>query len=300
MMNTQPNEIQLESAIPLLPLPQNIKASVNQSVDLQFIYALNSSLDFKTILEQFAAGLHQKVIYDSLEYQNTEFDTSIKLGEHQVHQLNYSLKTQEADFGKLTITRDEIFSDSEISSVEEMLCFLMNPLANATEHYRALHSALSDPLTGVHNRSSLSDMINREIELAKRHDTEFAVLLLDLDNFKHINDQYGHAAGDAVLQHLTHIAHELVRQSDFIFRQGGDEFLILLSNTSRAGATILAERLRLAVEKSACLYKDNDIHYSVSIGVGAFTADDDMTSLLEHADQALYRSKERGRNCVSS
>jgi diguanylate cyclase (GGDEF)-like protein len=151
------------------------------------------------------------------------------------------------------------------------------------------------------NRRALTDTLHREIERAQRYDTDLSLILCDLDKFKLINDTYGHAAGDAALQAVSEALKSSLRKTDILGRHGGDEFMIILSETSLAGAKLLAEKVRLAVsEIELSVEKNKRIGLSLSLGVASCCAPaENIDSLVRLADSALYTSKQMGRNKVS-
>ncbi len=152
--------------------------------------------------------------------------------------------------------------------------------------------ASMDPLTGAHNRRSLESIANREIKAAERHGHSLAVLVIDIDHFKRVNDEQGHEAGDAALRSLTQIVHACLREEDTISRLGGDEFVVLMPHADTASAMIGAERLRTAVEAGARM--------SISIGVAEWSTGEGLFDMLRRADDALYRAKEGGRNRIEA
>jgi diguanylate cyclase (GGDEF)-like protein len=119
-----------------------------------------------------------------------------------------------------------------------------------------------------------------------------------VDHFKSINDAYGHAAGDYLLQSLTTCTEQSMRISDFLFRYGGEEFVIILPETDQAGVLRLAKRIRRRVEKLETVYQDQTIQMTVSLGVTNLRESDDEKTLFTRADEALYRAKRDGRNCI--
>lgn len=157
------------------------------------------------------------------------------------------------------------------------------------------HDSQCDALTQTLNRSTMHDRIGQAISLAKRQHSQFALLFIDLDNFKPINDQYGHAAGDAVLQQLSHRLQNAVRDSDAISRHGGDEFLLLLNNIKHEpDASIFATKL-LQVMAEPYLLEQGVVVVSASIGIARFPADgDSVQALISYADAAMYRAKQQG------
>ncbi len=131
---------------------------------------------------------------------------------------------------------------------EYLLGALVYPLRNALDFRRAREDASRDPLTGVYNRLGVDGLLRREIGLAHRHATPLSLAFLDIDHFKSINDSYGHASGDAALRVFAECIRSCIRDTDVVARYGGDEFMLILSNTPLAGARLVAERLRRAVE----------------------------------------------------
>jgi len=159
----------------------------------------------------------------------------------------------------------------------------------------------TDSLTGLCNRRALTDTLHREIERAQRYDTDLSLILCDLDKFKIINDTYGHAAGDAALQAVSEALKSSLRKTDILGRHGGDEFMIILPETSLDGAKLLAEKVRVAVsEIELSVEKNKRIGLSLSLGVASCCAPaENIDSLVRLADSALYTSKQMGRNKVS-
>jgi len=159
-----------------------------------------------------------------------------------------------------------------------------------------IHAAQHDFLTGLPNRILLNDRITQAIAFATRHEIQIAVLFLDLDGFKHINDSLGHAVGDQLLQSVAQRLVAGVRGSDTVSRQGGDEFVILLYEMKEAeGAVISATRLLAAVAKPHNI-AGHDLHVTASIGVSVYPDDGlDAETLIKNADTAMYQAKENGR-----
>lgn len=174
---------------------------------------------------------------------------------------------------------------------------LQNLVDQRTNEIRTL--ADSDPLTGVANRRVLFERGQREFAAAKRHNYDFAVLMLDCDHFKLINDSHGHAVGDQALIHLCRMAEQHIREIDLLARYGGEEFVILLSHTGRQGAVELAERLRCAVEAESIDVSEIPLRLTISIGIACLEPSyESFDQILQQADRAVYIAKQRGRNCT--
>ncbi|PSL15473.1 PAS domain S-box-containing protein/diguanylate cyclase (GGDEF)-like protein [Marinobacterium halophilum] len=159
--------------------------------------------------------------------------------------------------------------------------------------------ATTDPLTGLSNRRAFIERLHEEQRLCRRLQHESALMMIDFDHFKEINDRYGHSAGDAVLQHFAQVASDCLRTTDLLGRLGGEEFAVLLPGTDRAGALHLAERIRECLEQEPTHTDDGDIPMTLSIGLTLLDpADDGTSTALNRADKALYQAKSSGRNRV--
>jgi diguanylate cyclase (GGDEF)-like protein len=160
-------------------------------------------------------------------------------------------------------------------------------------------TACLDPLTGVLNRRALETEAGREISRAMRHAAPLALVLVDLDYFKRINDRFGHRVGDEALRVLVGVLRHELREVDLIARIGGEEFVILLPDATTDMAVHVAERLRGAIESTAVSFEDATVQFTVSAGVAPMLASDvSWESMLRRADDAMYEAKRRGRNRV--
>ncbi|WP_027672126.1 GGDEF domain-containing protein [Rheinheimera baltica] len=156
--------------------------------------------------------------------------------------------------------------------------------------------ATTDELTGLFNRREILRLLALEISRSTRQQSTLSIMMLDLDDFKAINDNYGHLTGDQTLKHAAECFSRIVRKTDFIGRIGGEEFLIVLPDTPATSAVALAERIR---EAKQCATEQSTIPAcTVSICVAQCVATDDQQSLIQRADECLYQAKAAGRNCV--
>jgi len=163
----------------------------------------------------------------------------------------------------------------------------------------ARHEVGMDVLTRLLNRRFLPTIFKREISHANRVGLPLSVLLIDVDRFKQINDTWGHSTGDEILRKVSSAFYEHVRTSDYVFRYGGDEFLIMLTEAAQADTLRTAERIRARVEKIRVNAPSGEvIPLSLSIGVAMYNGHPDYERLIQAADEALYGAKRRGRNCV--
>ncbi len=161
------------------------------------------------------------------------------------------------------------------------------------------YHASQEPLTGLYNRRFFNEALEQEIERSKRYGHHFCLLMLDLDNFKGINDSYGHVCGDSVLKGIADILKKQTRRGDIITRLGGDEFSIILPETDIKGAQHVAEEIKITIEKAA-FSDQHKFHVTTSIGLVCYPIHTTkMSILLAHVDEALYQAKSAGRNMVS-
>jgi diguanylate cyclase len=164
-----------------------------------------------------------------------------------------------------------------------------------------LRQATTDPLTGVGNRAAFEARLTLELERAARSGTPIALLVIDVDHFKRLNDTFGHQAGDQVLRRIAQTLDENVRKVDYVARYGGEEFVVVAPTAKPEGARILAERLREAVETQIVHCDDQELTATISIGVGVATEvtdSSDAKALFKAADEQLYKAKRGGRNRV--
>jgi diguanylate cyclase (GGDEF)-like protein len=180
---------------------------------------------------------------------------------------------------------------------------LSNPkIIELSEFERTEKSAVTDHLTGLFNRGHFDDCLRKEINRCRRYGQTASLLMLDLDDFKSINDQYGHVAGDSVLRDVGRLLVQRVRDIDVAARYGGEEFSIILPETRRMSAYVVAERIRSEVERffKRKIINGREVRATLSGGIAAFPEDaEDPEALVIRADEALYRAKHAGKNLVS-
>jgi diguanylate cyclase (GGDEF)-like protein len=199
--------------------------------------------------------------------------------------------------GSVLVQHPQPLADNDTDRIKDSVSQAAPVLANLRNLAIAEFRANNDALTGVPNKRALHDTLKRMVAQASRSVSPLAAVMLDLDHFKQINDVYGHEKGDEVLAAVGAALRDTLRESDFVGRYGGEEFLLLLPNTDRDGATVVAETIRAAIE----LVKVPGVERAVTVSLGiAVTPDDagDPTKLLRNADKALFTAKARGRNRV--
>ncbi len=161
--------------------------------------------------------------------------------------------------------------------------------------------ATTDSLSGLYNRAEFMSLAKREFAWAQTNNEDLALLIMDLDNFKVINDTFGHAAGDEVIREIGNIIKTSFQKTDIVGRIGGEEFAVVLKNASLEEAKLVAEKFRETVATGIVFYGGQEISLTVSIGVAAMHDDiNDIEDILKRADDALYRAKAMGRNSVAT
>lgn len=260
--------------------------------------ALQTTLEFNELIAIFSSKISAMIPHSAYVYTNTEFGLEVKSGVFTRHSCNYALKVEQQQLGSLKLMRNHRFSDADLQLLEALLCCLIYPLKNATLFHQALKMAYTDPLTQTHNRASFNDSIKREMSLAVRTNKKLSLIFFDIDHFKSINDRYGHDCGDITLASSAKRIKESLRDSDIVFRYGGEEFVILLSDTDDHGAELLAERIRESIERHTIAYGMETIKVTASLGVSTLRDDDLLESFIKRADEAMYTAKSNGRNQV--
>jgi diguanylate cyclase (GGDEF)-like protein len=176
--------------------------------------------------------------------------------------------------------------------------FLSGSDVEAQYHEIVFRMAITDGLTNLHNRKQLDTMLSEEIPRAQRHGRDLALLMLDIDHFKSINDTYGHLTGDSVLRGLASILQKRLRPNDKLGRYGGEEFCAILPETSLPSATRIAEELRAMVQSHSFNAEGKEVRVTVSIGASCLGSSMTMEQLYKGADDKLYEAKRSGRNKV--
>ncbi|MDZ7583419.1 MAG: GGDEF domain-containing protein [Thiobacillus sp.] len=210
--------------------------------------------------------------------------------------------------GKLLIIGEYDVSEMErlnaqVIELNEQLSITQRDLSrsNRTLHeseVRLMAMSLTDPLTGLANRRRLMEFLQSEIDRSQRYQIPFSIIMADIDFFKKVNDEFGHEVGDEALLGFSNLMKNNMRSVDLVARLGGEEFIIVMPNTSLEGAMVEAERLRVKTER---LYFDSmQRGITASFGVAEFQGTGDANSLFKHVDEAMYASKQEGRNCVTA
>lgn len=190
---------------------------------------------------------------------------------------------------------DSAFTEEDVKRLSLATAFCGRSL----ESYMLYNEAMEDPLTGLRNRRGLHAHYERRIATLRIYE-KASIIMCDIDHFKHVNDTYGHNAGDEVLKYVANLLQSSIRIDDGAFRWGGEEFILLLPHKSTAEAVVLAERLRSLIEESVITFEGTDIKITMSFGVSEINPELTTEENVEAVDAKLYYAKEHGRNRVIS
>jgi two-component system cell cycle response regulator len=203
-----------------------------------------------------------------------------------------------------TYVNDELVTDYQLRRGDQVKVgdtifkFLSGSDMEAQYHETIYKMTIVDGLTGVNNKRFLMETLEREIPRARRHQRPLTLVMFDIDHFKHINDTYGHLAGDYVLKELAQLVKGRLRPDDVLGRYGGEEFCVVLPETDLKGGSAIAEELRVLVQDHSFVFEQERINVTISLGVSILQDDNDLTSFIKAADEHLYAAKRDGRNRV--
>ncbi len=293
----------MDSIVTNLSIVRNQALDSAKAANLQHFdisSALQTTLDFKEIIAVFSEKIQTIIPHSGFIYQIEQYNLLFRKGIKTRYACNYTLSIEQQNLGELTLMRQKPFTEEDLNTLETLLCCLIYPLKNACLYQQAINMAHTDPLTQVQNRAAFNDAIQREYSLSKRNQQPLSLIFVDIDHFKHINDNHGHGCGDFALSSIAHWITDSIRGSDIVFRYGGEEFVILLSDTGLKEATLIAERIRQTIARHTLAYEMKTINLTASLGVSTLLGDESTDDLIARADQAMYQAKKQGRNQVVS
>lgn len=288
----------VEAALPLM----SMTAEQELAIRIRLSQALQMTLDPAELLDFFFKHIQSAVNVSGLLFRFGTENPDISVGRAYFHHCNYRLTTDEGYLGEISFSRAKRFVEVELATLELLLGSLVYPMRNAIRYQTAMRLALLDPLTLLGNRSALDSTLRRELQLAERYQQDLSLLMIDVDYFKKINDEYGHHRGDLMLCAIAKTIESVCRGSDIIFRYGGEEFVVVLGKTNDAGAKIIAERIRQQIMQTYIEHNGKQIGTTASIGIATRYPEktEHIQDLFDRADAALYRAKASGRNCIVS
>ena len=262
-----------------------------------FMQKLLLTIDLNRLAEVFFHQLQNKLPLSALKIHSQT--ASLALGDENN---NKNIKTldctaEHQTFASISYSFRQGLKLSEWRLLQELHSYFKNPLRNALEHYKLKQLAMKDHLTSLGNRVSYQETLHRLLSQARRQSAEFGLLVIDLDKFKSINDLFGHCEGDNVLLAFSDALSQCLRETDYAFRFGGDEFCCLLPDSDKQVNHSVAGRINAAIANHALLARHG---LSCSIGGANYRPNDDEQSLFKRADEALYAAKKAGRNCFQA
>jgi diguanylate cyclase (GGDEF)-like protein len=261
---------------------------------------LSTTLSLENQMGIIAEEINSVIPFDCMTYRHriASRDFVYATGLGGPHRCDYRLNLEGEHFGALSFSRKRRFTDKELEGIELMLSAAICPIRNACMYIKVEQAALTDSLTGIPNKRAMDDALARATSLGNRHGQEYSLILCDLDRFKTINDQHGHVMGDHVLQLAAKELQRAIRTSDEVYRFGGEEFAVLLPQTSEADARAVADRIRQFMSTIRVNCGESDINVTTSCGVAMRLQDEDAGQWVARSDEALYRAKANGRNCT--
>jgi len=269
-----------------------------QALVMELTQKLQVSLEIEDIINMLLLQMRKLVPIDGIAYEFGPLSYKFSSPSQGRHKASYQLDLEKEDLGMISFSRRMRFEEEELASIESLMSCLLYPLRNSLKYQTAFIAASTDQLTGSGNRKAMDEALDHEINLAQRNGTPLSVVIFDFDDFKKINDNYGHLCGDQVLKEIAQEVKQVIRKTDLLFRYGGEEFVVLLHKTSLASATSFADKVREHIAKTVIKLKQEDINVNVSMGVSTLKEGDAMSTLMDRADNALYRAKNLGRNRV--
>ncbi len=249
---------------------------------------LQTTLDVNQLLNIFAMEAAKYANFSGLYFKSPLITTSIRGSKPSKQERQFNLKLNNQFLGTLTYALNAPISLANFKILSSLHQFLLYPLRNALQYYQVTLLARKDGLTGLGNRRYFDEQLTRAMHNANRHQTKVGLILGDLNQFKQLNDTYGHPLGDQVLKEVAKELTASIRDSDCVFRFGGDEFALLVEHASDNSLTLIKQRIHDRIAKNPLLAKHQ---VTCSLGSTFMQRDDTEKSFFERADQALYREK---------
>jgi len=270
---------------------------LNESSSVSLVEQLQTTLEIDQLLEIFSMQAAKTVRFCGVTFKFGHENITIRGSQPGKHQISFNISIDNTILGQVSYSLTKSLTAMDVNRLEHLHQKLRYPLRNALEFHRVKKLALKDSLTGLSNRGHFDSSLHQAMLYAKRSESTFALVMLDLDEFKQVNDNFGHQSGDDVIKAFADILRRSIRGDDNAFRLGGDEFAIIASGKNLTEANVIAARIQHNVANCPIM-----VQYGVSTSIGftLFKADDSVSSLYTRTDQALYAAKDFGRNCTKT
>jgi diguanylate cyclase (GGDEF)-like protein len=256
--------------------------------NLSLVELFNTTLDLTTLLNVFSIEAARYLDFSALFFKSKSINTVLENSRESNLEHRFELKINDVFIGTLTYGINSPISMTNIQLLERLHKCLLYPLKNAISYHDAMQLAMQDSLTSLGNRRYFDEQLKRSMHNANRQHSSVGLVLGDLNKFKAINDTHGHAIGDQVLIEFANILQLCIRDSDSLFRFGGDEFAILVENANENALTIIENRISKKLKENIFLSKYN---LGCSLGSTIMNRADDELSIFNRADRALYLKK---------
>ena len=268
----------------------NHKRSSNLLEQLQTTLAVDKLLDI------FAMEAAHYIKFSGLYFKSTIVSQTLRGSRKAKYERQFELKLNGEFIGTISYSVDKPISMHHYKDLQRIHQTILYPLKNALQYHQAIQLAMQDSLTGLGNRRYFDEQLKRAMHHANRHHAQVGLVLGDLNKFKAVNDTHGHIAGDQVLIQFSNILRSCVRDSDSVFRFGGDEFAIIVENASEYALDIIQSRINSSLKSNILLAK---YQIGCSLGTTFMNRADNERTLFERADQSLYRQKMNMSNRLS-
>ena len=260
---------------------------------------LQTTLDLESMLRMFSSEVYNTVLHSGISYRHAGSHSDLSIGRITKQSCSFQLSIENHELGEITFMSGKPFTQKQSDQLEFLLASLVYPLRNALQYLSSYQSSITDTLTGKNNRFILISTLKHEVRLYHRYNTPMSMLIIDVDHLKSVNNKYGRNAGDKIIQAAANILADNIRETDTLVRYAGDEFILILSNTTSHGAQTIAEHLRDVIENMQIIHKEKIINFTISIGAASVTENDTSISLLANTYEALRTSKREGRNRIT-
>ncbi|NRA60662.1 MAG: GGDEF domain-containing protein [Psychrobium sp.] len=279
-------------------ISEEINKPIRRAIDkLVFLEKLNTTIELQPLLAIYAGELNLRLPLTGIEFELDEQQFQLKYSKSSRFTISNQLIFGSGALGTMRYLSSRPFTDSQRQIIASLQEQLKQPLQNVLTFEHSKKLSLRDFLTGLGNRSYFDETLSYMSATAQRENRAFSLVILDLDNFKQVNDKYGHHEGDIVLKQFAKILINALRTNDHVFRFGGDEFVLLLAHSESLNPSLVSQRIIDNTRSDDILSK---LKVTTSVGFSNWRQGDTNTSLLERADKALYAAKNNGRDTYSN